>query len=290
MSHSVQNLQTALDQIDGHWQPHRLTSINDYDVKVAKLQGEFVWHSHPETDELFLVISGELTIQLCDGDVVLREGDVYVVARGVEHCPRADGEVAALLIEPAGTINTGDAGGPMTSVLRELTTPEDAAPETGTGTPARTAPREIAERRGPRPTTSDDGPHRQVDQQAPPAIWGELVARVLALDGVTEGTSQVSPASSRAVFLTDQREERSPETSLAPGQRLEPVHLHGVDDTSLHLVLPPARAAELAQLGWAEAHQYADFGTEVMIYGPCDAEEVDVVLAIVAESLAFARG
>ncbi|PWD52521.1 hypothetical protein C8046_11555 [Serinibacter arcticus] len=111
-----------------------------------------------------------------------------------------------------------------------------------------------------------------------------------ALDGVVEGTSQVSPASSRAVFLVDQRDERAPETSLAPGERLEPVHLHGVDDTSLHLTLPAERAAELISLGWAEEHQYADFGTEVMIYGPRDAAELELVLGVVTESLAFARG
>lgn len=144
-------------------------------------------------------------------------------------------------------------------------------------------------RPGPRPTTSDDGPHRQLDQRAPAAVWGALVARVYALPDVLEGHSQVSPASSRAVFLTDRRDELSPETNLAPGQRLEPVHLHGVEDTSVHLVLPTARAAELVRLGWAEPHQYGDFGTEVMVYAPRDLREVDLVVAVVEESLAFAR-
>ena len=97
-------------------------------------------------------------------------------------------------------------------------------------------------------------------------MWGELVARVFSLDSVEEDISQVSPASSRAVFLSDQPVERSPETSLAPGRRLEPVHLHGVQDTSIHLVLPPRRGEELVALGWAEPHQYADFGTEYMVY------------------------
>jgi mannose-6-phosphate isomerase-like protein (cupin superfamily) len=120
MTADIRNLTTALASITEHWQPHRVTSINDYDVKVVKLQGEFVWHSHPETDELFLVLAGELTIQLRDRDVVLRPNDVYVVPRGVEHCPKADGEVHALLIEPVGTVNTGDAGGDMTAELREL--------------------------------------------------------------------------------------------------------------------------------------------------------------------------
>ena len=89
--------------------------INDYEVKVVKLQGEFTWHSHDDTDELFLVIDGELTIQLRDGDVTLGPGQLYVVPRGVEHCPIAEGEVSAVLIEPAGVVNTGDAGGALTA-------------------------------------------------------------------------------------------------------------------------------------------------------------------------------
>lgn len=120
MSDDVRNVLTALSQVPGPWQPHRLTSINDYDVKVVKLLGEFVWHTHPDTDELFLVISGELTIQLRDRDVVLGPHDVFVVPKGVEHCPKADAEVQALLFEPQGTVNTGDAGGAMTSEVREL--------------------------------------------------------------------------------------------------------------------------------------------------------------------------
>lgn len=120
MSDDVRNVDQALSEIDGFWQPHRLTSINDYDVKVVKLQGEFVWHTHPETDELFMVVSGELTIQLRDRDVVLGPHDVFVVPRGVEHCPKATGEVHAVLFEPTGTVNTGEAGGDMTSELREL--------------------------------------------------------------------------------------------------------------------------------------------------------------------------
>lgn len=116
----VHNLQAALSQISEHWQPHRLTSVNDYDVKVVKLQGEFVWHTHPDTDELFMVLSGELTIQLRDRDVVLGPNDVFVVPRGVEHCPKAEAEVHALLFEPKGTVNTGDAGGELTSELHEF--------------------------------------------------------------------------------------------------------------------------------------------------------------------------
>jgi hypothetical protein len=144
-------------------------------------------------------------------------------------------------------------------------------------------------RQGVRPTTSDDGPHRQIDQRAPAALWGELVARVFSLDGVVECISQVSPPSSRGVFLVDVTEEISPGTSLAPGRRLEPVHLHGVEDTSVHLVLPVERGEELVRLGWAEPHQYADFGTEFMVYGPRDEGELEAVLSVIEESLKFAR-
>ena len=91
------------------WSPKVVARLNDYEVKVAKLKGEFVWHSHPETDELFLVIEGSLTIQLRDHDVTLSPGQLYVVPRGVEHCPIAEGDVSVMLIEPSGVVNTGDA-------------------------------------------------------------------------------------------------------------------------------------------------------------------------------------
>ncbi|MGN7862698.1 cupin domain-containing protein [Microbacterium sp. 22303] len=120
MADDVRNVHEALSTIGEHWQPHRLASINDYDLKVVKLQGEFVWHTHPETDELFMVVSGQLTIQLRDRDVVLNPNDLFVVPRGVEHCPKAEGEVQAILFEPQGTLNTGDAGGDRTAQLREL--------------------------------------------------------------------------------------------------------------------------------------------------------------------------
>lgn len=98
-----------------HWSPKVVARLNDYEIKVVKLKGEFVWHTHDDTDELFLFIDGELTIQLRDGDVVLRPGQMYVVPRGVEHCPIADGEVHAVLIEPVGVVNTGNAGGDLTA-------------------------------------------------------------------------------------------------------------------------------------------------------------------------------
>lgn len=120
----ARNLFAALDVFDGHWQPHRVASLNDEDVKVVKVLGEFVWHSHPETDELFLVLAGELTIGLREDGVeravVLGPHDLFVVPRGVEHRPRTAVETSALLVERRGTVNTGDAGGDLTSPLREL--------------------------------------------------------------------------------------------------------------------------------------------------------------------------
>jgi mannose-6-phosphate isomerase-like protein (cupin superfamily) len=98
-----------------HWSPKVVARLNDYEIKAVKVSGEFVWHTHDDTDELFLVIEGELTIQLRDGDVTLRPGQMYVVPRGVEHCPIAEGEVHALLIELVGVVNTGGAGGPLTA-------------------------------------------------------------------------------------------------------------------------------------------------------------------------------
>ncbi|MBY8879362.1 cupin domain-containing protein [Actinacidiphila acidipaludis] len=108
------NIAACLARFDDHWAQRTIAAVNDYEVKAAKLLGEFVWHRHEDTDELFLVVSGRLTVQLRDGDVVLGPGELYVVPRGVEHCPRADEETAVLLLEPAGTSNTGTAGGPRT--------------------------------------------------------------------------------------------------------------------------------------------------------------------------------
>ena len=115
MKDTVSNVREALTEIDELWSPRPLARINDYAVKAVKVQGEFVWHRHDDTDELFLVIDGALTIQLRDGDVTLGPGQLYVVPRGVEHCPIAQGEVQALLIEPAGVVNTGGAGGELTA-------------------------------------------------------------------------------------------------------------------------------------------------------------------------------
>ncbi len=109
------NLAAKLAAFDDHWQPRIVAMLNDYKVIVVKVQGEFVWHKHDETDDFFLVLQGHLTIQLRDGDVELDEGELFIVPRGVEHCPRADEEAWVLLIEPEATVNTGDAGGPLTT-------------------------------------------------------------------------------------------------------------------------------------------------------------------------------
>ena len=102
------DLSTALAGIEELWRPLTVATLNDYDIRLARIQGEFVWHTHPETDEVFLVVSGTLTLQLRDGDVVLSPGQLYVVPKGVEHCPRADAECHILMVEPSATVNTGD--------------------------------------------------------------------------------------------------------------------------------------------------------------------------------------
>jgi mannose-6-phosphate isomerase-like protein (cupin superfamily) len=109
------DLAEKLSSFSEHWSPKVVARLNDYEIKVVKVQGEFVWHTHEDTDELFLVVDGELTIQLRDGDVILRPGQMFVVPRGVEHCPTAEGEVHAVLIEPVGVVNTGSAGGDLTA-------------------------------------------------------------------------------------------------------------------------------------------------------------------------------
>jgi mannose-6-phosphate isomerase-like protein (cupin superfamily) len=103
------NLADALASFDEAFQPRIVGTMNDYKLMVAKTKGEFVWHTHPDTDDFFLVLKGRLTIQLRDRDVVLGPGELYVVPRGIEHCPRADDGAEILLIEPLGTANTGDA-------------------------------------------------------------------------------------------------------------------------------------------------------------------------------------
>jgi len=103
------NLAEKLASFDDNCAPRIVGYYNDNKVQVGKLRGEFMWHSHPDTDDFFLVLSGRLTIQLRDRDVKLEEGELFVVPRGVEHCPKSDAEAHILLIETRGTANTGDA-------------------------------------------------------------------------------------------------------------------------------------------------------------------------------------
>ncbi len=119
----VVNLEERFSQFADLWSPKVIARLNDYEIKVVRLSGEFVWHQHEDTDELFLVIGGQLTIQLRDRDVHLGPGELFVVPRGVEHCPRADAEVQALLLEPRGVVNTGNAGGELTATYDDSLTP-----------------------------------------------------------------------------------------------------------------------------------------------------------------------
>ena len=102
------NLAGKLALIPDAWRPRLIGQVNEIDVKLAKLHGEFVWHHHPHEDELFLVLAGRLRIEFRDHDVWLEEGELLVVPRGVEHRPVAPGEVHVLLVEPRGTLNTGN--------------------------------------------------------------------------------------------------------------------------------------------------------------------------------------
>lgn len=102
------NLNKKLSTFTDLWTPKVVADFNGHDVMVVKVNGEFSWHSHADTDDFFMVLSGRLTIQMRDGDVVLEPGELYVVPKGIEHCPKADEETHLLLIEPVGTPNTGD--------------------------------------------------------------------------------------------------------------------------------------------------------------------------------------
>lgn len=109
------NFIEKLTQFSDHWSPKVIAEMNDYQFKLAKVEGEFVWHSHADTDETFIVIKGNLKIEFRDGVVKLAEGEMYIVPMGVEHKPVADNECQILLIEPKNTINTGEEGGDLTA-------------------------------------------------------------------------------------------------------------------------------------------------------------------------------
>ena len=109
------DLIAKIGKIDGHWQPRVVAELNDYQFKVVKIEGDFIWHDHKDTDEAFLVLEGQLRIDFRDGSVTVGPGELYVVPRGIEHKPFAEREVKMLLIEPRGTLNTGAKGGARTA-------------------------------------------------------------------------------------------------------------------------------------------------------------------------------
>lgn len=115
MNHEAINFAQKFSLFSEQWQPKVVAEMNDYQFKLARLQGDFVWHDHKETDEAFLVLEGSLRIDFRDSSVTLAAGEMYVVPRGVEHKPFAENEVKLMLIEPRGVVNTGVQGGERTA-------------------------------------------------------------------------------------------------------------------------------------------------------------------------------
>jgi mannose-6-phosphate isomerase-like protein (cupin superfamily) len=115
MNYQAISLQQKFGLFDEQWQPKVIAEMNDYQFKIVKIEGDFVWHDHADTDETFLVIDGELRIDFEDGQVHLSAGELFVVPKGVQHKPFAAKEVKLMLIEPRGVPNTGDTGGERTA-------------------------------------------------------------------------------------------------------------------------------------------------------------------------------
>jgi mannose-6-phosphate isomerase-like protein (cupin superfamily) len=116
MSYRAINFQQKFGLFREQWQPKVVAEMNDYQFKVVRLQGDFIWHDHKDTDETFIVLDGRLRIDFRDGHVDIGTGEMFVVPKGVEHKPFAEGEVKLLLIEPRGVLNTGEEGGERTAV------------------------------------------------------------------------------------------------------------------------------------------------------------------------------
>jgi mannose-6-phosphate isomerase-like protein (cupin superfamily) len=115
MTYKAINFSQKLGLFSEHWQPKVIAEMNDYQFKIAKLQGDFIWHDHKDTDETFIVLEGVLRIDFRDGAVDIAAGEMFVVPKGVEHKPFAEHEVKMLLIEPRGVLNTGHEGGERTA-------------------------------------------------------------------------------------------------------------------------------------------------------------------------------
>ena len=109
------NLQEKLSKFSDHWAPKVIAEMNDYQFKLVKVEGEFIWHNHPDTDEVFIVIEGEMKIEFEDGTVELSQGEMYVVPKGVMHKPIAENECKIMLVEPRGVVNTGEEDSDFTS-------------------------------------------------------------------------------------------------------------------------------------------------------------------------------
>ncbi|KKX34334.1 cupin domain-containing protein [Rhizobium sp. LC145] len=114
-SHMSINLAEKLGRIPDLWQPRVVAEMNDYQFKLVRIQGDFIWHDHPDTDETFIVLEGTLRIDFRDGSVHVGPGEMFVVPKGVQHKPFAEKEVRMMLIEPRGTLNTGQEGGERTA-------------------------------------------------------------------------------------------------------------------------------------------------------------------------------
>jgi len=115
MDYTSINLQEKLSKFSDHWSPKIISQMNDYHFKLVKFKGDFVWHSHDDTDEVFIALDGEMSIEFRDGKVDLKAGEMFVVPKGVEHKPLAEKECKIMLVEPAGTVNTGNTGGEKTA-------------------------------------------------------------------------------------------------------------------------------------------------------------------------------
>ncbi|MGH8401285.1 MAG: cupin domain-containing protein [Gammaproteobacteria bacterium] len=115
MDYKSVNFEQKLGLFDEHWTPKVIAEMNEYQFKIVKIKGDFIWHDHKDTDETFIVLDGKLRIDFRDGAVEIAKGEMYVVPKGVEHKPYAEHEVRMLLIEPRGVLNTGDKGGERTA-------------------------------------------------------------------------------------------------------------------------------------------------------------------------------
>lgn len=115
MNNKVINILEKFTKFSDHWSPKIIAQMNDYDFKIAKVSGDFTWHNHKETDEVFIIIEGKLRIDFRDTNITLNEGELFVVPKGIDHKPFAEKECKILIIEPKGIINTGNAGGYQTA-------------------------------------------------------------------------------------------------------------------------------------------------------------------------------